>query len=79
MTLLAKLEAAGLDVQPYGNWINRGNTWGLNYGKPQPAGIMHHHTAAPVPFHPQVDRRPAESEHPNTARREGVAVSRGGV
>jgi len=44
MTLLAKLEAAGLDVQPYGNWINRGNTWGLNYGKPQPAGIMHHAT-----------------------------------
>jgi len=46
VTLLDELEAAGLNVQPYGDWVGRGGNWAGG----QPSGIMHHHTAAPVPF-----------------------------
>lgn len=38
---------AGLQAQPYGRWFERGTPWGGGDG---PDGIMHHHTAAPVPF-----------------------------
>ena len=48
MTLLDDLDTAGLNVQPYGNWTQRGGPWAGSDGKPD--GIMHHHTAAPVPF-----------------------------
>ena len=50
MTLLDELAAAGLNVSGYGDWQNRGGTWAINYGRPQPAGVMHHHTAPPVPY-----------------------------
>lgn len=46
--LLDDLRNAGLNALPYGDWENRGHTWGGGHNKP--AAVMHHHTAAPVPF-----------------------------
>lgn len=50
MSLLEALEAAGLAVESVPGWQSRGSAW----AEGKPLAVMHHHTAAPVPF--PVDR-----------------------
>ncbi len=42
--LFTSLRAAGLTVREYPKWQTRGNKW------KGPIGVMHHHTAPPVPY-----------------------------
>ena len=46
MSLRLALSGAGLRVAVVPGWESRGNSWAGG----KPTGIMHHHTAAPVPF-----------------------------
>lgn len=46
MTLAQELRDAGLTVREYLSWQTRGHRW----FEGQPIAVMHHHTAAPVPF-----------------------------
>lgn len=48
MTLATDLRTAGLTVVEYDGWLTRGGGWFDG----RPTGVMHHHTALPVPYPP---------------------------
>ncbi len=46
LALVTRLRDAGLTVHVYGSGLTKGRTW----RKGKPIGVMHHHTASPVPY-----------------------------